>query len=131
MHGEGGGHRGDPNLPSLGTFRFRPEADIRSALVSTGNAEPQEFLHSPAFDPPRVAKLAHKFLHPRKVLVEDRDHGRYRVVHKLLVFRLRKCFVPTELASPELLAVARGIVKDDLTDIPFVVAAPLCVALIQ
>ena len=45
--------------------------------------------------------------------------------------RLCKCFVPTALASPEFLTVARGIVKDNPTDIPFVVAALLCVAVIQ
>src|SRR5260370_36265359 len=88
---------------------FRPEADMRLAPVSTGSAEPQEFFHSPAFDPSRVEKLAHKLLHPQKVLVEDRDHRPYRVAHKLLVFRLCKCFVPTELASPEILPVARGV----------------------
>jgi hypothetical protein len=58
----------------------QPEADIRFAQVSTGNPEPQEFLHSPAFDPPRVAKLAHKCLHYRKVLVEDRGSATDRRV---------------------------------------------------
>src|SRR6185436_11337365 len=95
-----------------------------------GYLELQEFLYSPAFHFSRVEKLAHDFLHPRKVLVEDRDHaamaiGPYCVVHKLAVFQLCKYFVPTELASPEFLAVARGIVKHNLTDVPFVVGAPL------
>src|SRR5882672_5642058 len=105
----------------------RPEADIRLAPVSTGNAKPQEFFHSPALDPSRVEKLARKLLHPQKVLVEDRDHGLYRVVPKLRVFRLCKFFVLTELASPEVLTVVRGVVKDNLTDIPFIVGVLLCI----
>src|SRR5262249_51199516 len=79
------GCRGSYAAGSL-TDSDRPKADIRLAPVSTRNPEPQEFLHSPAFDPPRLEKLAHKFLHPRKIQVEDQDHGPYRVVHKLPVF---------------------------------------------
>ena len=78
------------------------------------NPAPLEFLHAPTFDPPGVEELAHEFLHPRKVPIEDRDHatiaiGPYCVVHKLPVFRLCKCFVPTELAVPEILAVTGAL----------------------
>lgn len=55
----------------------------------------------------------------------------YCMVHKRPVFRLCKCFVATELAPPEVLTVVRGVVKDDAVDIPFVVASPLCIAVIQ
>ena len=75
--------------------------------------------------------LVYNVPHSRKVLVEDRSHALYGVVHELLVFGVRKGFVPTELAFPEILTVAGSVVKNDLADIPFVVAAPLCVAVIQ
>ena len=98
--------------------------------------EPQELFHSPAVDPPRCAEFAHECLHPRKVLVEDRDEapkavGPDRVVHELPVFRLCEYFAATELAFPKVLTVTRRIVKENLTNIPFVVAALLCVVAIQ
>jgi hypothetical protein len=71
----------------------------------------------------------------RKVLIEDRNHaakavGPYRVIHKFPVFRIRKCFFRTQLASPEVLTVVSGIVKQNAIDIPLVVAVLLRAAVV-
>ena len=94
----------------------RPEADIRLAPGLTGNADPQEFLHSRAVDPPCDKKFAHDGLHPREILIEERGHTLYRIGHDLLLFLLREIIVLSNRAPEEFLLISPSIAKDKLAN---------------